>query len=52
LTKAELIADLAADNPHLRQADVELIVTTISSTTSPPPWLAVIASSCASERSG
>jgi integration host factor subunit beta len=29
LTKAELIADIAADNPHLRVADVELIVTTI-----------------------
>jgi integration host factor subunit beta len=29
LTKSELIADLAASNPHLRVADVELIVTTI-----------------------
>ena len=29
LTKSELIAELAADNPHLRVADVELIVTTI-----------------------
>ena len=29
MTKAELIAELAADNPHLRVADVELIVTTI-----------------------
>jgi integration host factor subunit beta len=29
LTRAELIAELAADNPHLRQVDVELIVTTI-----------------------
>jgi integration host factor subunit beta len=29
LTKSELIADLAANNPHLRQADVELIVTAI-----------------------
>jgi integration host factor subunit beta len=29
LTRAELIADLAASNPHLRVADVELIVTTI-----------------------
>jgi integration host factor subunit beta len=29
LTKSELIADIAANNPHLRVADVELIVTTI-----------------------
>jgi integration host factor subunit beta len=29
LTKSELIAELAASNPHLRQADVELIVATI-----------------------
>ena len=29
LTRAELIAELAADNPHLRVADVELIVTTV-----------------------
>jgi integration host factor subunit beta len=29
LTRADLIADLAASNPHLRVADVELIVTTI-----------------------
>jgi integration host factor subunit beta len=29
LTKSELIAELAANNPHLRVADVELIVTTI-----------------------
>ena len=29
LTRAELIAELAASNPHLRVADVELIVTTI-----------------------
>jgi integration host factor subunit beta len=29
LTKSELIADLAANNPHLRVADVELIVTAI-----------------------
>jgi integration host factor subunit beta len=29
LTRAELIAELAASNPHLRQADIELIVTTI-----------------------
>jgi integration host factor subunit beta len=29
MTKAELIAELAADNPHLRVADVELIVTPI-----------------------
>jgi integration host factor subunit beta len=29
VTKAELIAVLAASNPHLRQADVELIVATI-----------------------
>ena len=29
MTRAELIAELAASNPHLRQADVELIVTTV-----------------------
>jgi integration host factor subunit beta len=29
LTKSELIAELAVSNPHLRVADVELIVTTI-----------------------
>jgi integration host factor subunit beta len=29
LTKSELIAEIAADNPHLRRADIELIVTTI-----------------------
>jgi integration host factor subunit beta len=29
LTRAELIAELGASNPHLRLADVELIVTTI-----------------------
>ena len=29
MTRAELIADIAADNPHLRVVDVELIVTTI-----------------------
>jgi integration host factor subunit beta len=29
LTRAELIAELTASNPHLRMADVELIVTTI-----------------------
>jgi integration host factor subunit beta len=29
LTKSELIADLAASNPHLRVGDVELIVTAI-----------------------
>jgi integration host factor subunit beta len=29
LTKAELIADIAASNPHLRVADVELVVATI-----------------------
>ena len=29
MTKSELIADLAANNPHLRVADVELLVTTI-----------------------
>jgi integration host factor subunit beta len=29
LTRAEPIAEIAADNPHLRQADVELIVTAI-----------------------
>jgi len=29
MTKSELIAQLAASNPHLRQPDVELIVATI-----------------------
>jgi len=29
VTRSELIAELAASRPHLRQADVELIVTTI-----------------------
>ena len=29
MTRAELIAELAASNPHLRTADAELIVTTI-----------------------
>jgi integration host factor subunit beta len=29
LTRQELIAELTASNPHLRMADVELIVTTI-----------------------
>ena len=29
LTRAELIAELAASSPHLRQADAELIVATI-----------------------
>jgi integration host factor subunit beta len=29
LTKSDLITELAASNPHLRQADVELIVATI-----------------------
>jgi integration host factor subunit beta len=29
VTKSELIAELAASNPHLRQEDVELIVVTI-----------------------
>jgi integration host factor subunit beta len=29
LTRSDLIAELAADNAHLRQADVELIVATI-----------------------
>jgi len=29
VTKSELIAGLAADNPHLRGADVETIVSTI-----------------------
>jgi integration host factor subunit beta len=29
MTRAELIAELAASNPHLRQTDVELIVLTI-----------------------
>ncbi len=29
MTKSELIADIAAANPHLRSADVELIVATI-----------------------
>jgi integration host factor subunit beta len=29
MTKSELIAELAASNPHLRHADVELIVATV-----------------------
>ena len=29
MTRSELIAQLAARNPHLRQADVELIVQTV-----------------------
>jgi hypothetical protein len=29
MTKAELIAELAASHPHPRQGDIELIVTTI-----------------------
>ena len=29
MTKSDLIAELAASNPHLRVADIELIVTTI-----------------------
>jgi integration host factor subunit beta len=29
LTRSDLIAELAASNPHLRQPDIELIVTTI-----------------------
>jgi integration host factor subunit beta len=29
LTRSDLIAELAASNPHLRQVDVELIVTAI-----------------------
>ena len=29
MTRSELITQLAASNPHLRQEDVELIVTTI-----------------------
>jgi integration host factor subunit beta len=29
MTRSELIADLAAANPHLRNADVELIVATV-----------------------
>jgi integration host factor subunit beta len=29
VTRSELIAELAASNPHLRRADIELIVTTI-----------------------
>ena len=29
MTKSELISGLAADNPHLRGADVEIIVSTI-----------------------
>jgi integration host factor subunit beta len=29
MTKSELIAELAASNPHLRGADIELIVATI-----------------------
>ena len=29
MTRSDLIAELAADNPHLRRADVEMIVATI-----------------------
>jgi integration host factor subunit beta len=29
MTRTDLIAELAASNPHLRQADIELIVLTI-----------------------
>ncbi|WP_043337078.1 integration host factor subunit beta [Belnapia moabensis] len=29
MTKSELIAHLAAENPHLRQPDIELIVATV-----------------------
>jgi nucleoid DNA-binding protein len=29
LTKSDLIAELAVSNPHLRRADIELIVSTI-----------------------
>ena len=29
MTKSELIAEIAADNPHLRGADVEVLVSTI-----------------------
>lgn len=29
VTKSELIAGLAADNPHLRAADIEIIVSTV-----------------------
>ena len=29
MTRSELIAQLAAENPHLRQPDIELIVATI-----------------------
>ena len=29
MTRSDLIADIAADNPHLRVVDIELIVTTI-----------------------
>ena len=29
MTKSDLIAELAADNPHLRRADVEMIVATV-----------------------
>src|SRR5215472_13086602 len=29
MTRADLIAELAASNPHLRQTDVELIVLTV-----------------------
>jgi integration host factor subunit beta len=29
MTRSELIAELAADNPHLRPPDIELIVATI-----------------------
>jgi hypothetical protein len=45
LTRADLIADLAASNPHLRVADVELIVMAIFNR-SPPRWHVVHASSC------
>ncbi len=29
MTRAELISELAANNPHLRQADIEVIVLTV-----------------------
>jgi integration host factor subunit beta len=29
LTRSDLISELAASNPHLRQADIELIVATV-----------------------
>ena len=46
LTRSGLIAELAASNPHLRQADVELIVTAIFDQISATLWHAAIAWSC------